>query len=579
MTSHHRLTLGNLVLSGADLPETSYAFSVAADDLTWGDAEPIERTIRTLLQDGAVTVADGLNNRTATFLVNVEGPDSQALARGEAALAGELGKPNLLTWSPPDGWGPATVFEVFTSSMDHLADDLREIQQCERVYRVRLVCHPTARAESLTEVAAILQPDVTPASTTIDAGNALTNWNEIGSAVLSDGGAYLQVDGGIVREFEWVGSVNLTGTPYVTLDVAGYVTASDMVFNGQSATRVATIPVAGGFRRSVWRVDNPGSSTRITFRFETNQPAYPISFLSLLRWDLLPVMGTGRQKIRTVDVHGSARTQGSLELAAATSLGDVMVYTWTDTGNGYSPSMRVNRSGGGTVTGDAALVSGSRENIKGTPVEFEVPAASLVQGTHLLVARLNFNSATTNAISWTAQVEVGGTPVGQLLQGTRSVAIGSDFATYRFVVLGRMVLPPSDLPDASSAKVALTIDATLSGGATTINLDEAWLLNTTIGAVTIVKCGTGTAASGGPSRQLWLDTPSTSHPRPSIFRGHLDDRSDAFFAGANVESWGVHEFVPPVANVLTVTTNAADTEVSYAYYPRFHTHAYDPAVD
>lgn len=130
----------------------NYTVETLADDASWGNPQPVEVAIKSLLQDGSIVATTGHDNREAFLRVRLKSGDGIGLALAEQALNAEVGRLNTLTWTPPDGFGPPTVFEVVTSSLEHVFDDVDELR-LQRTYGLRLVCHPFAR--SVAETAAV----------------------------------------------------------------------------------------------------------------------------------------------------------------------------------------------------------------------------------------------------------------------------------------------------------------------------------------------------------------------------------------------------------------------------------------
>lgn len=157
MTSTIGLTFGAFDLFG-DGP--TYRTETLAEGTDKGSPEPIEVAIRSLLQDGSVLITQGYDNRTVTIRCTIMAADSVALSDGEKDLFAEIGKPNELTYTPADGWSDPTVFDVVTSSLLPVEDDLAEIRG-ERVYVIRLVCRPFGRSTTRQT----FTPTATPSGT------------------------------------------------------------------------------------------------------------------------------------------------------------------------------------------------------------------------------------------------------------------------------------------------------------------------------------------------------------------------------------------------------------------------------
>jgi hypothetical protein len=295
------------------------------------------------------------------------------------------------------------------------------------------------------------------------------------------------------------------------------------------------------------------------------------------RTDVKPAIGTNRQFLRAVDLTGSADSIGSIALEHASSaLGDAIIYAFPETRYtvGYSPPCRQYRVSGGTVTGDATMVSGSREDMGfGGTLVYDIPTSKLAAGIHQIAIKAAMAVASTATFTWTAQTRVNSTNVGPALTGaaTRSLT-----TTQTIFTLGRVMLPPSDLDEGASNAV-VRISIAISSGVTAV--DEVWLFNTTVGhLVGPVSCGTAAPASGGAANRLFLEPPTPARPRPTLRIGFASDRSDAYYPGAvsgqgSISGWQLSKFEVPRMVVFTVTTNALDASVTFRYYPRWHTNA------
>src|SRR5690349_20716790 len=107
-----RLDLGDLDLVNADGGFESFWFGVTGEDLDFGEPQPIDVTLSSLMVDGSRTVTTRHENRTIALRVQVHAPDGLGLADGEAALTALEGARTTLSWTPPDGYGPTSVFRV-----------------------------------------------------------------------------------------------------------------------------------------------------------------------------------------------------------------------------------------------------------------------------------------------------------------------------------------------------------------------------------------------------------------------------------------------------------------------------------
>lgn len=569
------LTLGDLILVGNEENETSYTLSALADDATWGNPAPVEVAVRTLLQNSSSLVTERYDNREAFIRVVVESSDGVGLAEGEAALFGELGKRNLLTWTPPDGFAPATVFRVITSSMDHAFDDLDELRT-RRTYGIRLVCEAFARSVDEVTVEAEFQPlddydiPVTPIDTLVDDCSSATGWSAgwSGSSVVAAGGSVHSDPAYQFAKLARTGSIDMTDTPFLVVDAK--VTAGGgapyVQFNGDTAIRPpdgagASPYASGGYTRYYYRSPYTTLATFELTHLYAGTTTHRIYAAEVRKQNTPPATGTLRQKFFTAGVGGSAPSDGSLELYHATDgLGQVLLYTWPDTGQGFTPALRDLLSISGSTTSDADLVSGASNDLAADVVSYDIPISQVPPGTYEVGAWLQSDSATERPVTVTVETYAAFTSVGSSTF-TKSV----DFAatgTYYYVPLGRIELPLHRVPITSEAVVRVSLSSSEASG---IDVDEAYLFNIDSGALTVVDCGDST--------RLWVNSATLDWPMPSILRGDAEDGSDAYSTGATVTAWGVHEIAPPSINVFAVTPGALDAGVRLRLTYAWHTHA------
>jgi len=457
---------------------------------------------------------------------------------------------------------------------------------------LRLVCEPFPRSMDETVVEAIASGATPPTPTTVmvDDCNSASGWAasydvrnsgfttypaavESGAVVARTAApASVRTQGGDI-------SVTLTrsglsasmgSTPYLELDVSAVAIRFprrrlSFEINGRSA-----YPVAINGTRFTFK---PNASTVSTVKVTTHHSALDMGGSMFGRIDLaigeirrtsaLPAIGTGRQQFRSLQVDGTARTQGSLEVAHASSgLGVVMAYTCRDDQSGYQPPLTAHRVSGTTTTADASTASGMRRTLALlNPELFEVPARSVPSGTYALMAILRSATAGPKTLHFGAETVVNGTPSGYAI-GSRIVTLPAN--AWTVVDLGTLPLPPAALPRTSSGKVRLWLTAAVEEA---VEVDEAYIFNLDLGALTWVNAGA--------SRRMWLDTATLDWPRPSIWLGSTEDRSDARHAVGRTEikSMGTHSFRPGLVNLFTVTTGTSYASARLRYYQRWHANA------
>lgn len=589
------LVLGDLDLT--DWAGIQYNTSVIAEGTSRGAPVPIEVAVKSWLQDGSVVVTQGYDNREVTLRVRLRGPDLLMLAEAEAALFAELGRPNLLTWTPADGFGPASVFVVVTSSMDLSpapGEDIAESGSYPfRTYNLRLLCKAFVRSatETVTEALAATGTTTEP----VNNGSSATNWTaQVGGVTATPSvvsGAVKvsssSVSGTVICSLIYTpaSTIDTSSTKYLVVDWSPESSAGTPTLkalgDGLNLPRVAQVGLVGGLIRT-WFYAAAASVAVLDLNSSSTPPGplAPAAVRSLAvdnvdRTDVKPAIGTNRQLQRRIEVGGSAPTPGSLAIEHETSaLGDVLAYVWPSgpMEDDYCPAGRQHRTAGPSPTPDAAMVSGSREALDtATPTEFTIPSSALPAGLYTVMARLRFTLGVGDrSLVVTAATSIDGTQVGD----ARSLPARTFSETGSWVneTLGRFLLPVVDVPTASAAKTVITFTTT---GGSTLDLDEVWLFNSTIGALIRVSCGTGPPAAGGASNRVFTDSPTLDRPRHVVLVGSAADGSDAHYPVEGFDSWQFPEFEPDSTNIFTVTSNALDASVSFRNFNQWHTHAAD----
>lgn len=127
-----------------------YRFDVLGQDATLGNPVPVAEAISSLMTDGGLTTIRSFGNRVAAFLVTITAPDAGALADGEAVLMAALDRVAALAWHVP--FGASSFFDVVACWSEHQFDDLEEVRQVRRTFRVTFECLPFARSADLTTI-------------------------------------------------------------------------------------------------------------------------------------------------------------------------------------------------------------------------------------------------------------------------------------------------------------------------------------------------------------------------------------------------------------------------------------------
>lgn len=583
------LMFGPLNLIGTDAEQAAQGYKFEAlSDTAFGNPVSIVQKVISWLQDGALVSKSGDDNRDGMSIpVRIAGDDSNKLALGEKALMLQTGIRNTLTWTPPDGQGEPCVFDVIMSSLDYDFDDINELYT-ERAYILKLQCAPFVRSQEPVTVT-IPAPSGTQVLTPVDDCSSFTGWaatRQGGTGTLTSGTA-----GGLVyatnsnattmssfnvRLVRSSLSADLTATPYIRVEVivekagmSGAQQGSDLPAPKFTLNGIL-VPVAIQNGNIYW-LDTTGlglGSTLATFQVDLgfvratqagNQVSLEVQDIS--RSNVIGEPGTNRQLSRLVAVDGSARTQATILVTdASDALGDVLVYTSVTGGTMIQPNLRQYLTSGNATDIDTSTVSGLTSDLDDVHI-FDLPAGDVQPGSFQLMARVKHATPGDYEVSWAAKSLMDSTAVaGQA--GTATLSVDSSFGIFSIAEL--------ELPT-RLVGVEGFVRIELSGPAGLI-LDEAWVFNKDTGNLTWVNCGTGTPGPGGvDSNRLWLNAATLDTPTPTVFVGWAASGADQVYP-TELFSNDVHNIVPPVVNVFTVTTNSTESEVSLTHYPRWLTH-------
>lgn len=589
------LLFGSVDLMGDGIDYSLHAGGTA-DNTSLGSPVPITQTLDSYLQDGSLVATTGYDNRDGMVItVRIKGQTADGLAAGEAALNAEVNAANsvgsTLSWTPPGGYAKACVFDIVAAELDHTFIDTDE-NNLTRTYVLTLTALPFARAADLVSFALPAPSWDAPSIVSVDDCSATTGWSATGAdsaPVLAEGGVSASVGGSTGTPFALALlrtglSVSTTGKPFVRLELAysadsivGVLAAPRVLLNGVQADPVAVnsdyawYAFAGPTLESV-HVEIDGTFTR---GYVPGGASLTVRDISLS--DQTRNVATPLQQGATVQLQGSARSQGSLFLDAGddagTEVGDVIVYTTTDLNAMQppcSPYLDTEVTTGTTAT-DVTAVSGQATTLSpGEAVTYTIPATAITPGPYLVLARVRAGASDSNirVLTWGADVVDPDHPSGQIS------AEGDDWPNWMVVVLGIVTLPRVLRGPAGTVQIYLN-NSSVSGGGHNILVDEVWLFNMVTGRLSLRM--TDDIAFFAPvpwetPSRVWLDAPSAGVPVPRVWFGTVADRSDAWCA-ANIDAIGNHELVPPSVN-LFVVTSGIPVQVSGSYYPRFHTHVH-----
>jgi hypothetical protein len=600
----HALDLGDFPLIGGE-GESGWKVNVHASDASFGESQPVLVGVRSLLRDGMSVRVQSHENRDAYFLVEISGPDLAAVGDGEAALMAQLYRRNTLTWTPPDGYGAVTVFEVVTSKMSAPLDDTNELM-LKRVFGITLTCLPFSRSVDMVTAGA---DSVSDTVTVSDDCESTTGWSPMTG---KSGNGYtptFAVDSTAGFFVTGTGSVKVTPAPglptvssgskftntafakVLSIDASagGYLTFAmrvgadvresqfrDCFVTTSGGGRAAVVPlnagaIGSGFVR--YAIPVPHLSTITLLELELNI-AVDFEAMPNLWFDSIGLAGsaTNPQKMRSFEVLGSARTEGTFAIsspAGVAGLGDVLLYTTPDLGDGFRPDLKRWLVSGSTTV-DAAAVTGTYVGLQATGAgarTFEAPATSFRPGAYAVLARLKASGSTTIKPVVKAQMLQGADLVGGVESTAEQFITLSGLTDYDLVRVGVLHLPPT-LPDPlnAAAKIRFSVTDEFS----TARLDELLVLPMEEAALTWVRCGSGTPSPAVSSR-LWIDGPTLDYPRGRVQVGTSAVRADA--RTVRPLARGSHMLYPGTMFCYLLTTGSATAGMSTDYYPAWHTHA------
>lgn len=600
--------------------EDVYWFSALAEGTSWGEPQPVEVAVASLLRDGQLVESTGNGNREVTLRVTVHSTDPVGLAEGRARLDRATGKRTTLVWRDSDY--PATVFDVETSAVVAPGgfDDL-EYKRNELTVGLRLVCLPFTRS---------LEPVVDDAGTPpSDAGTLLSNlesttgWAQyqspfgvggaIGTEYTVSGSVFFEGAGSLRAKpyyayteygyptvlFGWADQVTgwsySTGTGgYLSIRLKGShadLTVDSLIMttveNGaETVSPFAAERSADGWVRYVWPVDGSLTVTGLKFSLFMQYPRASQSdngtdiYAYYDDFRVVASATTDKQIVKQLTVEGSARTTGSLLVAApddAVALGEVMVVTAPTASipAGYTPDAR-RWVAVGSSTADANAPHGSYYSPNGAygvgGAAFDVPASMFTPGPYVAVLAA---SRTAGEIEWRirAGLTVAGTQVGEFSEVGQNIA-SYTADVYHLMPMGVLYLPPVPVlsPD-STVKVRFEFYGN-GGGAMRIDdlyLIPAWAVGgRAVADYSIIDCGTGTVGVGEASSHLWLDSPSAAQPQGGYWRGPDASKQLAVSAWPDAVKPGPHVFEPGDLTAFVVSTAAQGPRVELTYFPSWH---------
>lgn len=606
------LTWGALVLDAPVAPDVSWVCETLADGSSFGNPQALIEEIRSQLDDGSLSVVTGYGNREASFRLRLSAPDGPSLAAAEAAFFAEVQaeQPAPLVYVPAALDAEETVLEVVHATFERDYSDDWDFEETTRLYRyftLTLTCLPSVRALNLTEIPAIPAPVApgSPASyTMIDDCASTSGWSLLpmpGGPVWS--GTSLAVSSGTLRAQGTVragsdgatslsqvrtGAVSMTGTPYLTVDISSSLnlggaapTATDffVVFDSVSplsgpgsigrAPVAATATSTPGMTRYFFEAPASFGAVRIArtcAQRATTSTLYTFWVHEVGKVDRIEVDGSnGFQIARTAMVGGTVPTQAALTFDAGEDplIGSTaLIYT------GASPvvPMRALRTSSATVTTDATMISGGR-NTLASAMTFRVPVDRFTSGaTYDLLARCSFTGSAT--VTWSAKVV---DSTGATMPGSEVVASGTVLLTnsttdpWKIHQIGAAQLPPVVIEGTTTHLVEVSLS--MASGGSGVQVDEAWLLDSDNGAVTVIHEPSASQLSRVEIRSPRLDAPRHQVVGTWLTHGTQD-------ITRLVTAPGRHRFPPGLLHVFTATDMAKYAECSLRYYERHGWHVF-----
>jgi hypothetical protein len=572
----HSIVFGSITLADegswpADAHGVQYV--VRPTDTTWGNPSPVTVAVLSLLRQGSLVSYDHTENRNIVLRVTVVAEDSNRLALGERALQLECERSNTLTWTPPDGAGQPTVFDIVWSQLE-LDFDHQDELLLQRTYKITMQALPYGRNADLVVTAATETESTAVEAAVVDDGSDATNW------VSLNGGSASSVAGAIVigpsfgPQANRNATVDFTSGPYlVVVWQTSVATLSPLIVQVTSSSGTITPPQvytsdSGGWTTSYYRVSSSvTSASSIFFRAIFGGTSGTLSIDKISIWTGLPELGTPRQRALSLIPGGSVKTQGSITVShTANALGKTIVYTHPSS-TGYLPPISRFLVSGGTRSADATAVSGDKAPLTTTST-WDIPVSVLPSGRMEVWAWLSASATTSFDLTWSAFSKMGSTALSSA-SNTVTLSLPTTWGLY---FLGSVVVPPVDMGPAG----VLSVTMLASGmGTPIVSWDEVYLFATDAGRLTIVDCGTSSPSSGGSSNFLWIDAPSAAVPMGAVYRGFASDRSDQFHAGADAQPWEIHDFEPTGTSLFVVTSNTDDATTALTHYRRYQTHVID----
>ena len=559
-TPHHDLTLGSLGLTdGRTDLLTGWRVGVHADGFDLG-APSVQTLILELLD------AAGESERQIVFEVVLEAADGDALAHGEAALRREVGRRNVLVWTPPHGAAP-TAFDVLDSRMQQVFSDLDELAS-RRVFRVELTCGGWGREVEPTTLAAV-QPPGAPTTTLVSDCDSATGWTAARDWVsvpvdaTTELGAVMVASQPGVKHLSltWQNPLPATGERYLIVESnSPFMTDVHAMTDVELLPKVSQAMVESGWLRHVFDLgDQPAARVLIGAHVMDHSWAH-FGRLSVRHvWRSNSPYETAQPRERTwiIEPGGTERTPASFHLSAPSSLETAILATWPHDGwSGFDPGLQKWRTTTATRTPDATTFTGNYEPINVTSWVAQVPTEMIPEGGYILCARLRCQTAAAVPILYsTSTLRPGSATQEGFTLRHRTVEFSSG-QPWQIVPLGLITLP-SVRTRSGLVQVALQAP----NATPTVVLDQAWIMPARPG------CGLTIVNTSTPN--LWTISPDLDDPEPQVRVGASGDTWTHPGSGL-VAGRGEHWLWPggTAAYSAALTSN---TSLTATYETRYHT--------
>lgn len=597
-----------------DLEVTAYPYGLAfGADL--GNAEVEAVTLESLLADGQIESLVRRLNRGMSVGVVVEGADLADVQANEAALVAECDhRQNTFTLDLGDDYAEPMVFETTLIDPQRVTGAGSDEADAANLHQwtLAITAQPFWRSATLVTDDAGTPPS---SGTVVESCDSATGWSKwstwsggggsgttitTDTAIKVEGAASVRANaeyGNINSDgsYTWGSSDQRTGLSIATgsggyLSVRIRTTVSDRTSDGlrqlwmstaagevQITNFIASARAADGFVRYVWPVDASLTVTALRFYSYQTRAAGNGSITAQVWYDDIELSAAASSEHQIIKVHqvqGSARTTASLHIASpdpAVALGQVLAITvpTDEIPAGFQPDGRrwITQ---GTTTADSTALGGSYltpnttyDSGAGYPI-FDVPVGMLTAGPYRMVALVKaVSSSLTFGIQ--AQLRMGSSNVGPTSAAETSP---TGLTTgWQFVTVGTVYLPPLPVQNAdSTTKVRLLFKGAAFAD---VYMIPAWEIGgSSVADFSIIDCGTGTAAAGGPSSNLWIKAPSLTDPQGAWLRGPSSDGTNAQSAWPDANKPGVHTFRPGSLTHFLTSTGAAGPTSTIEYYPR-----------